>query len=388
MGVKEQHINLLLVEDNLGDARLIREAISETELINVTITHVERLSELKKTLATQTFDMIILDLTLPDASGLETVRYTAEYAQETAIIVLTGLNDGDLAIRAVQEGAQDYLIKGDVNASVLERVIIYAIERNQTHLRISSLSKQLANALSEINYELEISANIQRKIIQEKIPEEWGKSIGLYYSPAAKMGGDLYDIKTLPGGETSFIVADGSGHSVHAALLAIMFKLSLQHQIVKATGPKSLIKSINDELQPLFLDNMFFTAFCAWYDPAKKNLTYTSAGHPEQYLLTKDGKDLISLKNNGIPLCIYDDTSYEQSTVGISRGDRLFLFTDGMYERFDKEGKKLGEEGLQAFIMDNRKLSVENLKRKVVEKVANFNMDSVKDDSIFIVIEF
>lgn len=391
--METQSIKILLVEDNLGDARLIREALSETEKLDSTIEHVVRMEDLEKCVSREKYDLIILDLTLPDATGIETVRRASEIASESAIIVLTGINDEDMAVKAVQEGAQDYLVKGQADVRVLERVILYALERNLARIRISVLRDELKRALLEIDEELEISASIQRKIIEQEIPKYWKKRISIHYAFAKKIGGDLYDIIQLDDKNTAFVIADGSGHSVHAAFLSIMFKLVLKHQIPRAGCPKELIENINNELQPFFLNNMFFTAFIAWVDMDKMILTYSAAGHPSQYLVSPKKKKLIRLKNKGIPLCINIDTVYEQSVEEIEHGDRLILFTDGIFECFNDCGEKFGEERLRELLEKNMDLKPEEIKQKIVNKIESYNGEIIKgspgliDDSVFIVVE-
>jgi diguanylate cyclase (GGDEF)-like protein/PAS domain S-box-containing protein len=120
---------LLLVEDNPGDARLLREMFDEQGSHNTELTHVECVSEAEKYLADGVFDIIVLDLGLPDAKGLGAVRRTHAAAPRVPLVVLTGLDDESLAAQALQEGAQDYLIKGQIDARGLLRALRYAIER-------------------------------------------------------------------------------------------------------------------------------------------------------------------------------------------------------------------------------------------------------------------
>jgi diguanylate cyclase (GGDEF)-like protein/PAS domain S-box-containing protein len=120
---------LLLVEDNPGDARLLREMFDEEGSHNTELTHVECVSEAEKHLADGAFDIIVLDLGLPDAKGLGAVRRTHAAAPRVPLVVLTGLDDESLAAQALQEGAQDYLIKGQIDARGLLRALRYAIER-------------------------------------------------------------------------------------------------------------------------------------------------------------------------------------------------------------------------------------------------------------------
>src|SRR6266481_5166522 len=120
---------LLLVEDNPGDARLLREMFGEQGSHNTELTHVECMSEAEKHLTEDAYDIIVLDLGLPDAQGLEAVRRAHAAAPRVPLVVLTGLDDESLASQALREGAQDYLIKGQIDTRGLQRALRYAIER-------------------------------------------------------------------------------------------------------------------------------------------------------------------------------------------------------------------------------------------------------------------
>ncbi len=119
----------LLVEDNPGDARLLREMFGEQGSHNTELTHVECMSEAEKHLTEDAYDIIVLDLGLPDAQGLEAVRRAHAAAPRVPLVVLTGLDDESLASQALREGAQDYLIKGQIDTRGLQRALRYAIER-------------------------------------------------------------------------------------------------------------------------------------------------------------------------------------------------------------------------------------------------------------------
>lgn len=124
-------IQLLLVEDNLGDARLLQELLLEVSTAKFELTHVEHLHRGIEYLKATSCDVILLDLSLPDSQGLSTLNKIQVWAAQVPIVVLTGLNDELLAIRALQNGAQDYLIKGQVSGDLLARSIRYAIERKR-----------------------------------------------------------------------------------------------------------------------------------------------------------------------------------------------------------------------------------------------------------------
>jgi PAS domain S-box-containing protein len=126
-----ENLKVLLVEDNPGDIFLLQEFLKEVNTVVIELIPVERLSEALNYLEKETFDVILLDLSLPDSQGLETFVIAHQQAKATPIIVLTGINDETLATKAMQEGAQDYLVKGQVTGDLLVRSMRYAIERQR-----------------------------------------------------------------------------------------------------------------------------------------------------------------------------------------------------------------------------------------------------------------
>ncbi|MBA3531018.1 MAG: response regulator [Ardenticatenales bacterium] len=124
-------LHLLLIEDNMGEARLLREMLAEIPGTPFHLTHVDRLSAALKRLDSQTFDLILSDLTLPDSDGMETFLGLHAHSPEIPIVVLSGLDDVRLAVRAVQQGAQDYLFKGQVMPLDLVRALYAAIEQHK-----------------------------------------------------------------------------------------------------------------------------------------------------------------------------------------------------------------------------------------------------------------
>ncbi len=124
-------IRVLLIEDNPGDARLLREMLKEPGVLATEMAHCSCMKDAERYLLTNVPDLVILDLGLPDAQGLEAVRRIRTAAPRMLLMVLTGLDDEVLATQALQEGAQDYLIKGQIDARSLIQALTYAIERKK-----------------------------------------------------------------------------------------------------------------------------------------------------------------------------------------------------------------------------------------------------------------
>jgi len=132
----DSSLKVLLIEDNPGDARLIRETLKKTNTARYEMKWVDRLSPGLMQLDREAIDVVLLDLSLPDSHGLETLERTLSQSKEVPIVVLTGLNDEELAIHALRNGAQDYLNKSDVNSTLLGRSIRHAIERKRAELAL------------------------------------------------------------------------------------------------------------------------------------------------------------------------------------------------------------------------------------------------------------
>jgi two-component system cell cycle sensor histidine kinase/response regulator CckA len=130
--MKERPIRVLLVEDNPGDARLVQETLAEVDTPEFELTHVERLSQARQRLAEEQFDVVLLDLVLPDKPRMGSLIEIHDQASRVPIVVLTGLDDETMASWTLEEGAQDYLIKGQTDKDSLVRCIRHAIQRHRT----------------------------------------------------------------------------------------------------------------------------------------------------------------------------------------------------------------------------------------------------------------
>jgi diguanylate cyclase (GGDEF)-like protein len=193
-------LRILLVEDNPADARLIREHLTEAGKFQFELVHKNRLStglqHLKEAESNKNpFDLVLLDLTLPDSGDLETI---VSFRRETnlPIIVQTGLEDEDLAIKVVQEGAQDYLIKGQITSALLVRSIRYAIERKRTELTIEHRAQELA-ALYDTS--LEISSNLEIEKVLRAIVERASRLVGVHMGGLYLVTADEKHIQLVAG---------------------------------------------------------------------------------------------------------------------------------------------------------------------------------------------
>ena len=160
--LKQKHsLNTLLIEDNPGDSYIIKQLLKFESSLKFNITSCNTLSSGIEQLNKKFFDVILLDLGLPDGQGFETISQMIEITPHIPIIVLTGKNDKDFSLEVLQKGAQDYLVKNEISAEVLIRSIRYALERihlvqklKQREQELSNFNQKLANEVLIRTYEL------------------------------------------------------------------------------------------------------------------------------------------------------------------------------------------------------------------------------------------
>lgn len=199
--IEQMQIKALLVEDNQGDAFLLREKLTCASKIQVDLTHVERLASAIKCLHQGLFDIVLLDLSLPDSQGLETFLSLERIFPNLPIVLLTGSTDESLALEAVRKGAQDYLIKEQTTTDILIRSINYAIERMhhleriyQSEERLQQVNQELETRVKNRTYQLERQNQQLKKLfllattdkvtgipnryhLEDCLKREWGTAI-------------------------------------------------------------------------------------------------------------------------------------------------------------------------------------------------------------------
>jgi len=155
--MNNKRIKVLLIEDNPGDARLIQETLAEARGAPFDLECADRLSTGLERLAAGDIDVVLLDLSLPDSRTFNTFAKVQAQAPEVPIVVLTGLDDEALAVKAVRGGAQDYLVKGQVDTNLLARAMRYAIERKRMEEELRLYSEHLEELVEERTKQLKES---------------------------------------------------------------------------------------------------------------------------------------------------------------------------------------------------------------------------------------
>lgn len=161
-------VKVLLIEDDLAEARFLQEVLKGAPRSHFQLCHAKRLGEAISRLQEQSFDVALLDLTLPDSSGLDSLDLLLHEAPSLPIVVLTNTNDNELAVSAVRRGAQDYLLKRSLQQEVLVRALFYAIERQRAEDALREANEVLEDRVRARTAELETANQHLRQEVEER----------------------------------------------------------------------------------------------------------------------------------------------------------------------------------------------------------------------------
>ncbi|TGM63939.1 serine/threonine protein phosphatase [Leptospira meyeri] len=200
------------------------------------------------------------------------------------------------------------------------------------------------------------------------------------YLPVSEVGGDFFDLSLLKESKYRILISDATGHGVHAAMITMAIK-GLYDPIKNfELPPAKILEIFNEEFMDNFVSlNSLLTAMILDIDLIEKKIQYASAGHPSAVLLQKEKIELLS--KTGRMIGLKKQTHYEQSEIAFEKGDRLFVFTDGVFEAFNGKDEEFGEESLYHLFQSTRTQSLEGVVVHLLKTLQNFlNGQDLQDD--------
>jgi serine phosphatase RsbU (regulator of sigma subunit) len=395
-----RRIRVLLIEDNPGDARLIEMMLAEADSDSFELRHADRLEHGLQELSNGSIDIVLSDLSVPDSHGLETFQRLHARAPHVPIIVLSGLNDTTVALNAVHQGAQDYLIKGEVDGQLLARAMRYAIERK----RMSEQLHRYAAELREKNAQLESDFNMAREIQQIFLPDQYptfphsvspedsALKFSQRYIPAAAVGGDFFDILAITDSTAGVFICDVMGHGMRAALITAIMRGLIEELMPVAADAGRFLTEINRSLRAILRrtrEPFLATAFYAIADSEAGELRFANAGHPSPFRLQRGTNEVQPLKvydpRHGPALGLFEKTDYPTCRCSFAPNDLVFLFTDGIYEVTSAEGEEYGQERLLQAVRKRIQMPAEELFGDLLVEAQKFSGRSDFEDDVCLV---
>jgi len=286
-------------------------------------------------------DLILLDIMMPDIDGYEVCRQlkTNPATSGIPVIFLSALGDTEDKVKGLQLGAVDYITKPFQPDEVIARV--------NTHLTIHRLKREVESQKDQLEHELKVVSEVQRKLLPKQLPVIDGFRLAAHYETSRYAGGDYYDIIELPDNCWGFLIADAEGHSAPAAVLMAMTCALFRSYPGSAADPAEVLHYLNEHLCKV-AEPSFMTALYAHYDAKTQTMRIARAGHPLPMVFRDSDEQAIELPCPGVyPLGIEPyEIEVPVTEAKLEPGDRFLVYTDGLTERFDMEENTYGEERL------------------------------------------
>jgi serine phosphatase RsbU (regulator of sigma subunit) len=379
---RPNRLRVLLVEDDEQDAFLVRELLAEVGA-PVDLIVARTLAEARQRITT--VDCVLLDLGLPDAQGLDGLRRLLAVTHGATICVLTGMGDEHLGSAAVAEGAQDYLIKGQVDGNVLARSLRYAVERRR--------ADENARRLHEVELLQQESARLERGLLPQPLLRYDGAEVHPFYQPgrhSAQLGGDFYDVVQTGAESVSVMVGDVCGHGVDEAALGVELRVAWRALMLAGVPADDVLPAIEQVLiSERNREMVFATVAMVTVDLTRSEAEVRLAGHPPPLLLTDDGVSVVAAEHGPV-LGVFDDAHRPFSRIAFDNDDwTLLLYTDGLIEgRIGESDRRLDVAGLRTLISDARTQGVERgaLAGWLVAQAETANGGPLADDVAMLVL--
>lgn len=347
-------LRVLLVEDDPGDAELVRYALRQSRSPAFAVTHVTGLSAaIDRIAADAAFDVVLLDLSLPDSAGIATFSRLQAVAPRLPVVIMTGLDDPQFADYALEVGAQDYLVKSDDPERTVVRAIRYAITRMTAQIERDALARRVVAQQRALLKELEAARAMQFDLLPR--PERLGRrfrdlalDVEAAFEPSSGIGGDLWGCMECGDGRVAFYTFDFSGHGIGAALNVFRLHALIADRWDPGHRPADLLAALGGALPGLLGRGQYATMFFGIVDTGRGELEWAAAGAPAPILV--QGAKAGFLDSRGIPLGLARAPAYANHCVPFPPGATLILYSDVFTDSPDRDGRPFGEDGLMALV--------------------------------------
>ncbi|HEU0249919.1 MAG TPA: SpoIIE family protein phosphatase [Solirubrobacteraceae bacterium] len=374
-------LTVLLVEDDDGDARLVQDELLE-RLPKARLLRSRTLAEAVQALKGR-IDCVLLDLGLPDATGIDAVSKLRAATAAAPLIVLTGLDDEAAGLAAVAAGAQDYLLKGNLDHQQLPRSIRYAIGRRQAEEN----ERELLLAEAQAREVARLERGLAPTLVLEDSPI-WVESCYRAGRSRALLGGDFFDLVQDEDGHIHVVVGDVCGHGPDEAAIGVTLRAAWRALALSGASPEVLLGTMEQVLErERHLPGLFATLCTLRWEQQPTRASMIRAGHPRPLLIADGSVSLISDAEKGGAGIGMAQGGWLPELVALPEDWTMLIYTDGIIDaRVGGGSARLGEEGLQALLseqmtqMPDWRERPRKLLERLVEEAEQLNGQGLSDD--------
>ena len=254
----------------------------------------------------------------------------------------------------------------------------------ELELKVKERTGELNNTLSLIRQDLNFAKKIQTRLLPGQAFQVENLKIVSRYIPMDEVGGDFFDIAKLENNIVRILIADATGHGVQGALVTMLIKS--EYEVLKESfaSTSQLMKKFNNLFFTKY-NNLysFFTCFIVDIDMENETITYTSAGHSGQLFIS--GNDIKVLERTGKIPGVMKDADFQEVRMKFHRGDKLLLFTDGIFEEFNKKEEEFGEEKLFQSAKSIATEKIDIILEECLKKMNEFLGNEAQQDDITLI---
>jgi phosphoserine phosphatase RsbU/P len=371
--------NILLVDDNPANLRLLSQILSERGYNPRAVASGPRaLASVEMTPP----DLILLDVRMPGMDGYEVCRQLKADPKTAGIPVLfiSALDEIQDKMKAFAAGGVDYITKPFQLEEVIARV--------ETHLALQRLQNNLQEANRHMQRQLALAAQVQASFLPKDIPQLDGWELTVALLPAQLTSGDFFDVMRLPGGDLGVLIADVVDKGVGAALfMAMSCALLRTYALEHPAQPAQVFREVNQRLLEYTATNQFVTVFFGVLEPASGRFIYSNAGHNPPLLVNPAQPGTTRMLTFcGPPLGVLKDENWGEKTVHLAAGDVLLLYTDGITEAESPDHEFFEMERLVAIVQAQAAGPAEAIQQAVLVSVNHFTQGAPLSDDIALIV--
>lgn len=238
-----------------------------------------------------------------------------------------------------------------------------------------------------LEQELRIARAIQQRLLPQSPPVIPGFRTAAAQTMCHAVGGDYYDFVPLASGELAIAIGDVAGHGIGSALLATDARTSLRESLSRGDSLANCLEHLNDVLQADTSDEMYMTFILGFLDPKTRRFQFASAGHHMPVLLRGSRVERLPAAASNIPLGVRRGLKFGlEDPLTLERGDLLLLFTDGIWEAVDADGRRFGTAGLERTLTEHRKQGEDAIIAAIFEAVARHRVAPEPDDDCTLIV--
>lgn len=296
-------------------------------------------------------DIVLMDVLMPGISGIEATQRMRGLRPDVPIILQTAAVRADWVVRGLDTGADDYITK-PIDFRVLEAKIGALARSLQLRRELEARNQALESARLEIVEQNQFGQHVLERLID--MPGLRDSTLRFTVRPASQFSGDMIAAARNPAGALHVMLADAVGHGLAAALNVLPLTQTFYTMTAKGFGLSAIAREMNRKLREIMPLGRFVAATIAVMDTQRGVLEAWNGGLPPLLLVNGKGQVCHEITSSHMALGILDDHDFDASTTvhGITPGDRMVLFSDGMVEAQDAAGREFGVAGVKAALRD------------------------------------